>query len=344
MYLLKLFHQSEPGQPLAAQLAAGGRIRVGRDPGSDWVIPDPDCEVSRTHLELVCADGRLTMTPLGTNGVFDAAGERMPDGEERPLQPGETIGFGKYRIRVETAPAARGGARYLERTLLAAPLGTDMEVPEAWPERTLHPGNGGDMLLDAFCRGADLDISSLSAADAAVVLERAGAIYRQTVLGLADLMRARASIKADHGLERTTIGPAHNNPFKWAPSRRLAADLLLQEAGLMAGPDAIRASIADLKKHMMATLAGFEAAVGAILDATDPATIELRASAQKSLLRGRHAACWDELKTVHDTFANGGQADGGPIARTFAEAYERTLSLLEEAGGDTEIREARKLS
>ncbi len=53
MYLLKLFHQSDPIQPVAAHLAATGTIRIGRDPEADWVIPDPDFEVSRTHVELI---------------------------------------------------------------------------------------------------------------------------------------------------------------------------------------------------------------------------------------------------------------------------------------------------
>lgn len=328
MYLLKLFHQSDPAQPVAAHLAAAGAIRIGRDPAADWVIPDPECEVSRVHVELDCTNSSLTMTPLGTNGVFDAQGARLPHGVPLPLAPGDSIGFGRYRMTVEESPAAHGGQRRPDRTILAAPFGTDLDVPAAWPEDRIAPQPGDDALLEAFCRGADLDISALSGADPALLLERAGEIYRQTLLGLADLMRARAGIKAERGLARTRIGAEDNNPFKWAPSRRLAADLLLGEPGLMAGPAAVRASVADLKKHMIATLAGFEAALARVTEAIEPGGIERAAAARRRILGNLGAAAWAEYKDLHAGLTDPGEAGQSAIQRAFLEAYRQAQDEL----------------
>lgn len=334
MYLLQLFHQSDPAQPVAAHLAVDGLIRIGRDPAADWVVPDPDCEISRTHLELACRDGTLTMTPLGTNGVFDAAGERLVHGKPRPLAPGDTIGFGRYRMKVETAPATEGNVRRPDRTILAAPFGSDLDIPVAWPDPAPSAAETGDALLDAFCRGADLDISTFAGADPAEILERAGQIYRQAVLGFADLTRARSEIKADHGLERTTIGPDRNNPFRWAPPRRLAVDLLLGEAGFMAGPDAIRAAGINIKKHMMATLEGFESCVNAIVSVTDPATIEQRATAQRTLLQNHGSACWAAFKVVHADLMTPGPDGENTISKTFAVSYRAALDTFENPAGE----------
>lgn len=328
MYLLKLFHQLDPAQPVAAHIAATGAIRIGRDPTADWVIPDPDCEVSRVHLELDCAGETLMMTPLGTNGVFDEAGTRLEHGIPRPLALGDAIGFGRYRMTVEMAPASEGGQRRPDRTILAAPFGTDLDVPVAWPEARLPPQSGDDTLLEAFCRGADLEISSLSSTDPAAVMERVGEIYRQAVLGLNDLMRARADIKSEQGLERTRIGAEDNNPFKWSPSRRLATDLLLGETGLMNGPDAIRASVADLKKHMIASLDGFEAALAMVMETLEPGTIECGAATRRRLLTNAGASAWSEYRELHARLVSR-DADGhAAVDRAFAAAYRQSQEDL----------------
>lgn len=327
MYLLKLYHQSAPDLPVAAHVAMEGRTRVGRDPAAEWVVPDPDREVSRTHFELTCAGGALYVTPLGTNGVFTDADGQLAHGEAKTLGAGDAISFGPYKMIVEAATNDQD-VEPVDRTILAAPFGNALSVPTSWPEAPLpDSGTIGDALLDAFCRGADLDVSTLSGEDAADLLFRAGEIYRQMVLGLADLVSARSTIKQDHRLKRTTISAEDNNPFKWAPSRRLASDLLLrQNAGFLGGPEAAHASFADIKSHMLATLAGYRAVIEAALDAVQPATIEARVKGQKSLLQSQGTACWSEFCRAHAEFrSEDSNSADGPINRAFTIAYETCL-------------------
>ena len=101
MFVARLFDRSEPDRPLGAHVIDEGITRIGRDPNADWAIADPDCEISRQHLELVCRDGALLLKPLGANGVFrDAGGERFADGVTVPVGPGDAINFGRYRLVV----------------------------------------------------------------------------------------------------------------------------------------------------------------------------------------------------------------------------------------------------
>ncbi|MDQ8755309.1 FHA domain-containing protein [Sphingosinicella sp. LHD-64] len=333
MFLLKLFHESEAVAPIAARLAGEGRVRVGRDPAADWVVPDTDREVSRTHLELVVDNGALVMTPLGANGVFNEMGEQFASGEPHPLRPGDAVCFGKYRMAIEAAPDAEGSAA-LDGTILASLFGINLDVPTAWPEGALNGGDdGADALLVAFCRGADLDVSAFSGEDAGAVLERAGAIYRQTVLGLADLMSARSAIKNDHRLERTTIAADGNNPFKWAPSRRLASDLLLRhDVGFLAGPEAARDSFQDVKKHMLATVAGFRAMLRGAFAAIRPAAVESAMSARKSMLQSQAAACWAEYARLHDALVQDCERGTGEAGAAFSGAYAACLEELDRQG------------
>jgi len=331
MFLLRLFHRSDPAQPVAAHMLRDGTTRVGRDPAADWAIPDPDCEISRNHLELRCGESGLVLRPLGANGVFrSVSGERLPDGEDFPMALGDAVSFGQYRMVVDSVPfATQSGASFDRTMVFAAPFGEQREIPSDWADaEELPPMEGDGSLLEAFCEGAKLDVSALSGAEPGEIMRRAGAIYRQMVLGLGDLTSERSTAKADLRMDRTTIGARDNNPFKWAPTRRLATDLLLgQEAGFLSGPEAIRVSFEDLRNHMLGTLAGFGAAIRAVLDLASPAAIAGRTEGQSALLKSRAATCWAEYEKTHDALQRELREGGeGVVNQAFVDAYAQATT------------------
>jgi len=334
MYLLRLFHRADPGQPLAAHMLSDGITRVGRDPGADWTIPDPECEISRHHLEIHCEDGALVLRPLGANGVYRGDnGERLSDGGQIALTLGEAVDFGSYRMVVDSVPfATRSGASFDRTMVFTPPFGDGREVPQDWADSDGDPPALQDegSLLEAFCKGAKLDVSALSGEEPAEIMERAGAIYRQMVLGLGDLIGERSTAKANLSLERTTIGAVDNNPIKWAPTQRLAIDLLAgEETGFLRGPEAIQASFQDVKQHMLGTLAGFEAALGAALDLISPGKIAERVEGKRTMLKGQQALCWEEYERAHgEVQAQILAHRDGPVNDAFIAAYEAALSAL----------------
>jgi len=326
MFLLRLFHRADPAQPIAAHMLGEGSISIGRDPASDWAIPDPECEISRQHLQLSCENGALALRPLGSNGVFHGeTGERLPDNVDVPVALGDAVDFGQYRMVIDSVPfATRSGASFERTMVFAAPFGRDRDAGGDWAddESSPHAHDEGS-LLEAFCEGARLDVSALSGAEPAEILRRAGEIYRAMVLGLGDLVGQRSSAKAELSMDRTTIGAEDNNPFKWAPGRRLAIDLLLaREAGFLHGPEAIEASFEDVRTHMLGTLAGFEAAMRAVLDLAGPAAIAGRIEGQSAFLKSRPALCWAEYEAAHARLAEElEQKRDGPVNKAFTAAY-----------------------
>lgn len=313
-----------------------GKTIVGRDPAADWPITDPDCEISRHHLEFAFREGSLVLRPLGANGVFLEGGAgRLPDGEEVPLALGDAIMFGKYRLVVDSIPfPARSGASFDRTMVFAAPFGEKREVPTDWPDAEELPclSNHGS-LLEAFCEGAKLDVSALSAEEPIEVMRRAGAIYRQMVLGLGDLVSERSIAKADLRMDRTTIDARDNNPFKWAPTRRLAMDLLLgKEAGFLSGPEAIKASFEDIRKHMLGTLTGFGAAMRAALEQMSPGAILKRLEGQSLFLKSRPASAWAEYEKAHaDLRIQILESGDGSVNDAFVTAYGQSM---DEVSGD----------
>lgn len=315
MYVCRLFHRDRPFEQVEARVLAEGRITLGRDPGADWPVTDPDGVLSRQHCTLAVEQGRLWLTDLSTNGVFLADGERAPAGQPVELQTRQMIRFGALTLLVDelqaeaqVAPAAT--------TLSFSPLS-----PAARPQRSeAAPADAG--LLEAFCEGARLDGSALSSEEPAELMRRAGAVYREAVLGLASLMAERARFKEEHGLERTTIGAAQNNPFKWTSSRMVAKELLLHEApNFLHDGSAVRASFADLHAHMGAMAEGVRAAVGLAVEAMAPEAIHAEAQGQGGLLKSRAAACWDVHNRRHAALKAETASEDGVVRRALSRVY-----------------------
>lgn len=333
MYVLRLFHNNEPDRPISAHMLAQGRTRVGRDPDSEWPIADPDCEVSRIHFEIRCDGQVLLLTPLGANGVYRSDnGARLPDGCETQVSPGDMLRFGKFHVGIEDAPFAGRAAPLPEATMVfATPFGDNVTVPRDWSDAATPPEiEDEDSLLEAFCNGAGLDVSAMSAEDPVELMRCAGAIYRQMVLGLGDLVRARSATKSDLNLDRTTIGARDNNPFKWAPTRKLAAGLLAgREQGFLSGPEAIRESFGDVKKHMLGTLAGFGAAIDGLVGTLSPEQIEMRLEGQTHFLKSRSTAAWEGYRLIHAELRQRLGAGGdAALNQAFMTAYENKVAEL----------------
>ena len=246
MYLLQLFADGQGPRPIAGRRLVGGVLRIGRDEGADWPIVDPSRKLSRLHCEVAVRATGLTFRSLGANGVLDENSyERLPDGVELALTLPYAVRFGGYRLVMSVAPAEVDRPVPVGYRAVAEPVAAAVREP----------------LLEAFCAGARIDPARLSSAEAAAILHRAGAMYRQTVLGIADLIVERDRARASYSVDAGGIGNAIANPFEWMPAQRLAADLLLAGSpDFLPGSAAIEASFADIRRHLVATDAALRAA------------------------------------------------------------------------------------
>ncbi len=327
MLTLRLFHQSDPFREIDARLVPEGDLSIGRDPGAAWTIDDPDCELSRLHCALRLEDGRLTLRDTSTNGVFlGEENERIAPGRKITLRHGESFRIGRHLVFVDDA-APDDRPALIESTPFEMPDAVSAAAPR--PARPKHPGSVG-ALLDAFCNGAGIDPSTLTGEDPLALARRVGAVYRETVMGLSALMRERASARAGREMERTTVGAADNNPFKWAPSQRLAVDLLRpRDDVFLSGPAALEASFADLHNHLQCVEAAANAAFEATLAALSPERIDSALDGQRFVLRNRAGEAWRHYQTLHADFtARSQEAEGGVAGAAFRAAYARRLREL----------------
>lgn len=337
MYIFKLFEKDHLHQPVDARFLQEGTLTIGRDPQSDWVVNDPACEISRSHCTISTESGMLVLRCFGANGVFDGtSGERLPNDQAIEMVLPHTIGFGPYLLVADHAVQARSTMEDGKTLILSPPLGSSIAVPTEWSDDVSdQAGSRNGSLLEAFCDGAGISASAFSAEDPEEIMHRAGAVYRQMVLGIGDLMAERERVRGRYQLARTTIGGADNNPFKWAPTQRLAIDLLLlSDRGFLSGPSALKASFRDIKKHLIATFEGLRAALRLSVETFDPARIEAAASGRQSLLKSRAAASWDiACEQQAQLLAQIDGGEDGPLNHAFVQAYDAAASQLEAREG-----------
>lgn len=110
--ILTLASTRGPGHHETRVLSAG-TLSIGRAPGNDWVLPDPDRHLSKTHCVIGRENGRYVLTDLSTNGVYINGATTPTTRDSRVvLTDGDQFRIGEYSISVAEAegPAAAQGA------------------------------------------------------------------------------------------------------------------------------------------------------------------------------------------------------------------------------------------
>lgn len=346
MITLRLFREDDPDRQIDSYIMGDGDVTVGRDASAVWVIDDTDRRLSRFHCTISARNGQVSVRDTSANGVFRGADRHRLEPEvETGVQAGETLHLGNFILVVDVDRSAiEDDANLSESHTNSAPLRNDgchartNAIPDEWaeaeaPQRPMPPPGeqaGEVVMLEAFCEGAKLDPSYLTSEDPVEIMRRLGKIYQQVVLGLGDLMSERASVKSEYSLERTTIGATANNPLKWAPTHRLAVDLICERTGgFLNGSDAVKECFEDLKGHSLCLVAGSRAAVSSVLEQFDPKTIEADAKARAPLFMERSEASWRRLKSVHAEVSSDPFNDAQSVVNVaFKDGYEQLSGEL----------------
>lgn len=302
--ILRLYEKSAPSIEIDSRALHEGEMVIGRDQDADWQIPDPSRTLSRLHCVIAVKDGEVTVRDDSTNGVFLLDGERLPPKEATKVAFDETLCLGAFRISVEGkwAPA--------------------QPATIAQPPRTIPPleDTPAGRLLDAFCKGAQIDSSVLSAEDPVEVMRRLGAVYREMVHGLGRLVDDRTRSKAGYGLEWTAVQAVDNNPFRWAPPQRVAVDLLqARQDGFLTADAAVRASFDDVQDHQVRLAAGTQGVVDNLLAELAPDAIAEGLQGQTTFMKKKTDVLWAEYRRLHARLYRdlGGKLGG----QAFRDAY-----------------------
>ncbi|HSU05903.1 MAG TPA: type VI secretion system-associated FHA domain protein TagH [Acetobacteraceae bacterium] len=130
-----------------------GTLSIGRAPGNDWVLADPERQMSKTHCVVTAAGGQYVLTDLSTNGVFvNGSHERVPRNGEIALTDGDEFRIGEYVISVTEDLSPVGTAPYVVGHEPQMPGGVQRPDPLASVKPVNPDPIGGDPLDDPFGR------------------------------------------------------------------------------------------------------------------------------------------------------------------------------------------------
>jgi type VI secretion system protein len=193
--------------------------------------------------------------------------------------------------------------------------------------RNSRPANGAapeevQSGLEAFCRGAGIEVDKLPADAQARPLHVAGVLLREALLGLKDLERARSEIRNRFHIEIQTDA---DDP---RPSlARLTVDELIvrlfnqHETRSVDAIQWLRDTVASAREHEAAMTQAMRKAFVEFLDRIDPAELEARfeRAARRGKQAGDRAKYWELYTQFYRTLIEMPAEDHLP--HTFVEAF-----------------------
>jgi type VI secretion system protein len=227
-------------------------------------------------------DGGQRNVAAAAVGIVAADKGRKPDDWQMQTRP-----YDRNSLQALTGSAAL--ARPAERPAAQPQPAERSRRPEG---STLEPANG----VEAFCRGAGIDPSSLPIEAQHALLQVAGQMTREVVLGLMDTLKGRSDQKSRLRLSQTSIMLSENNPLKFSASVDEALlKMFDSHSSRYLGPvEAIRDSFADLRMHQIALSAAIQAAIDEVMNRIEPG--ELQERFDRGLKRGALLGAANKMK------------------------------------------------
>jgi type VI secretion system FHA domain protein len=177
--------------------------------------------------------------------------------------------------------------------------------------------------LDAFCRGAGIDIEKLPADAQSRLLHLAGRLFRETLVGLKDVERTRANTRNRYRIEMPPREPDDPRP---SLADSMVEDLLVQlfvqhEDRRLDSVQWLREVVGEAKQHEQATSQATRAAFVEFLGRLDPAELEARfeRAARRGKARSADKAQYWELFV--NFYRNLIEMPADHLPHTFVEAF-----------------------
>jgi type VI secretion system protein len=284
----------------------------------------------------------LTAAPQGSAapGVVarrDAYGQSLPPGGDEDATPWHML---TRPLRVEPTGAATPGVATpgAATPRVDAAKATDSGAGSGPPSisgrsfsGTLFDGDY-DTGLSAFCRGAGIDLRSISSDARSTALQLAGQLLRESILGLMDLNHGTHEFRNRF---RISAPPADvpESPLNFSKGIDEALVRLLNNLSIRSGSvEAIRGNFRELKAQQSATMTAMHAAFEEFLQRVDPKELEERfeRAGKRGVFGASNKSKYWELYA--EMYAGVAQRphDGFPHLYTeaFARAFEARLRTL----------------
>ncbi len=281
---------------------------------TDWNDADP---LDGAELAMLPVDAALARSaPAGLHDV------RLPVHEAREAWGVVAPATPAYEPEPAAMPAPAPVAVPAEPDLPPAGLASD-------PRSAAPQAN---RLTAAFLAGAGLPADALGDLAPEASFQQMGEMVRAAVEGVREILATRAMVKSELRADHTVIQAADNNAMKFAPDvqRCLAAMVGQPPPGFLPGPEAMRRSMEDIKRHELALVAALNTVFAEMTAQLDPEAIGLSVRSEPGISSmipyAREARCWALFAERFAALQNSGaQNTGGSLLAPVAAAYAKHI-------------------
>ena len=281
----------------------------------------------------------------GTGIGGKPAGDKEP-GEIgiKSVEPGRS-GLRQREAQAKEVPRPRAQTAAKETPVQPQPRGqnrahTGTKTPATVESAPVRPrvkanstGTLDRTLVDAMGL-ADVDLSDEQMRE---IHETVGAMMRETIDGLMQVLRSRTSIKNEFRINITTIQPVENNPIKFSASVDEVLEIMFLRKSRAYKPplDAIEESFHSIADHQMAVIAGIRSAFRSALSKFDPERLEeeFKQSGKGGLLPGvMKGRLWNAYQDHYQKVINDMERSFQELfGDEFVQAYEDQMRKLSHA-------------
>jgi len=327
------------GRDNAHAVVSGDHVRMGEYEFLVSVSPDndfpPDVEAAAA-LDADAADSDFALATHGDLGAeLDLKGllkNPTPPSDDPPPAPREAVRVSDAYGQAIAMPAATPSApKPAEIRPAARPAVHAVPAPK---RDTQAVASGA---LQAFCRGAGLDPSTLAVEHTTAVLTLAGQLVRELALGLITGLQYRTEQTGRFQIEDSSIRPVEQNTFRMLSSvdEALARLFAPRSTRFLTPLEAVRTSFADLRRHDQATTVAMQDALAEYLKRLAPEQLEQQFT--ETLERGGAMPAnpgqkfWEMYRELYRVLAQLAP-EGLPraFAEEFAKAYETASEELRD--------------
>jgi type VI secretion system protein len=288
-------------------------------------VPGPHVAVDPvpTHVDVLESVGRIAQTDIGAALDLDEllvseAPAESPSGTR--LRPVNAYG------QAVTAPQARAAAngsdsdeeaaiaRRIERLARAAAKARDARAADLPTLYDVHTG------LQIFCRGAGIEVDQLPADAQTRLLHLVGQLFREILVGMKDLERARSDLRNRFRIEL----PSDPEDTRLSLHRSSVEELLIQvlaqhETRKLDAVQWLRETVEAAKIHERAVCEALRAAFVEFIDRFDPA--ELEARFKRASKRGKFSGDSQYWSLFTEFYRNLTEMPADHLPHTFVEAF-----------------------
>ncbi len=204
--------------------------------------------------------------------------------------------------------------------------------PDIVETAPVSAGEAAGQLVAAFLEGAGLPPDVMRGADTEASFREIGQMVRAAVEGVRDILATRALVKSEFRVDQTVLRRNDNNAMKFAPDseRCLAAMVGTPPPGFLPGPEAMRQSMDDIKRHELALVAAINKVFADLGRQLDPEQIMAKARQETGLGTrlpfAKEVRCWSIYTETHALLQDSGATNtGGSLLAPVAQAYDRQL-------------------